>query len=129
MARVTVEDCVDKVKNRFELVAIAAQRAKDINAGAPITVDRDNDKDSVVALREIAAEHIQIDALREELVRGFQTKAVVDRMEDIEPEEAEETLEEEFEFVADGASFSISDDEDFAEDNIFEDDDDINDKD
>ena len=65
MARVTVEDCVDKVPNRYELLMVAAQRAKDIASGAPLTVERDNDKNPVVALREIAAGHVSKDILKQ----------------------------------------------------------------
>ena len=72
MARVTVEDCVTKVRNRFELVLLAAQRARDIHSGSDLTVDRDNDKDAVVALREIAEEKIELDQLRHELGHGRQ---------------------------------------------------------
>ncbi len=72
MARVTVEDCVEKVPNRFELVLLAGQRAKNIAAGEPITVPRDNDKNSVVALREIADETISPSDLNNMLIAGFQ---------------------------------------------------------
>jgi DNA-directed RNA polymerase subunit omega len=72
MARVTVEDCVLKIPNRFELVMLAAQRARDIGAGAVLTVDRDNDKDPVVALREIAEGTVGEEPLEETLVRGLQ---------------------------------------------------------
>ena len=72
MARVTVEDCVLKVPNRFELVLMAAQRAKNISAGAALTVDRDRDKDPVVALREIAEDKVDLDDLRNTLVTGMQ---------------------------------------------------------
>lgn len=72
MARVTVEDCVEKVPNRFELVMLAAQRARRIGSGAALTVERDNDKNPVVALREIAETTVQSDDLREELVRNHQ---------------------------------------------------------
>eukprot|EP00581_Thalassiosira_minuscula_P022224 CAMPEP_0184430410 /NCGR_PEP_ID=MMETSP0738-20130409/274025_1 /TAXON_ID=385413 /ORGANISM="Thalassiosira miniscula, Strain CCMP1093" /LENGTH=129 /DNA_ID=CAMNT_0026794981 /DNA_START=25 /DNA_END=411 /DNA_ORIENTATION=+ len=82
MARVTTEDCVDKVPNRFELVMLAAHRAREISAGAPITVDRDNDKNPVVALREIAEETQSADELRERLIESNQTQIEVD-----EPEE------------------------------------------
>ncbi|SDH87568.1 DNA-directed RNA polymerase subunit omega [Alloyangia pacifica] len=68
MARVTVEDCVDKVPNRFELVMLASHRAREVASGAPITVDRDNDKNPVVALREIAEETQSADELRERLI-------------------------------------------------------------
>jgi DNA-directed RNA polymerase subunit omega len=72
MARVTVEDCVDKITNRFELVIVAAQRARKIGTGAPLTIDRDNDKNPVVSLREIAEETIDTELLKEELVRSHQ---------------------------------------------------------
>jgi len=82
MARVTVEDCVLKVPNRFELVMMAAQRARDISSGAQLTVDRDNDKNPVVALREIADETVSLDALGNELVQSLQKQNEQD-----EPEE------------------------------------------
>lgn len=78
MARVTVEDCVVKVPNRFELVLIAAQRARDISTGGHITVERDNDKNPVVALREIADDTIELDHLRNTLVQGLQKHVEVD---------------------------------------------------
>lgn len=78
MARVTVEDCVDKVPNRFELVLLAAHRAREIAAGDPTTVDRDNDKNPVVALREIADETQNADALRERLIEGLRTQNEID---------------------------------------------------
>ncbi|MBO9395704.1 MULTISPECIES: DNA-directed RNA polymerase subunit omega [unclassified Shimia] len=82
MARVTVEDCVDKVQNRFELVMLASHRAREISAGAAITLDRDNDKNPVVALREIAEETQTADELRERLIESNQSQIEVD-----EPEE------------------------------------------
>lgn len=82
MARVTVEDCVDKVPNRFELVMLAAHRAREIAAGSPVTVDRDNDKNPVVSLREIAEETQSADDLRERLIESNQSQIEVD-----EPEE------------------------------------------
>ena len=82
MARVTVEDCVDKVPNRFELVMLAAHRAREISAGSPVTVDRDNDKNPVVSLREIAEETQSGDDLRERLIESNQSQIEVD-----EPEE------------------------------------------
>ncbi|TNF63740.1 MAG: DNA-directed RNA polymerase subunit omega [Rhodobacteraceae bacterium] len=87
MARVTVEDCVDKVPNRFELVMLAAHRAREISAGGAITVDRDNDKNPVVALREIADETQSADELRERLIESNQTQIEVD-----EPEEDQMAL-------------------------------------
>ncbi len=82
MARVTVEDCVDKVPNRFDLVMLAAHRAREINTGSPLSIERDNDKNPVVALREIAEETQQIDDLRERMIESSQTQIEVD-----EPEE------------------------------------------
>ena len=85
MARVTVEDCVLKVPNRFELVLLAAQRARDMAGGAQPTLDRDNDKNPVVALREIAAESVPLEGLQNGLIKGMQKHVEID-----EPEEAHE---------------------------------------
>jgi len=82
MARVTVEDCVLKVPNRFELVMMAAHRARSVASGAPLSIDRDNDKNPVVALREIADETISLEILRNELIKGHQKMVESD-----EPEE------------------------------------------
>ena len=84
MARVTVEDCVEKIPNRYELLLVAAQRAKDISSGSPIRVDRDNDKNSVVALREIAENQADVEELQRSLVMGLQKYVEVE-----EPEEEE----------------------------------------
>jgi DNA-directed RNA polymerase subunit omega len=81
MARVTVEDCIDKVENRFDLVLLASHRARMVSSGAPITVDRDNDKNPVVALREIADQTISPEDLREELVHSLQKYVEVDEPE------------------------------------------------
>jgi DNA-directed RNA polymerase subunit omega len=78
MARVTVEDCVDKVPNRFDLVLLAAQRARQVSGGAELTIDRDRDKNPVVALREIAEETVRPDALRDTLVGSLQRVQVDD---------------------------------------------------
>jgi DNA-directed RNA polymerase subunit omega len=81
MARVTVEDCVDKVPNRFELVLLASHRARMITSGAPLTIDRDRDKNPVVALREIADETIGPDDLKEDLIHSLQKYVEVDEPE------------------------------------------------
>lgn len=78
MARVTVEDCILQVPNRFELVMLAAQRARAISSGAPLAVDRDNDKNPVVALREIADDVVDQESLRDSLVRGRQKHLPMD---------------------------------------------------
>ncbi|PIW26351.1 MAG: DNA-directed RNA polymerase subunit omega [Rhodospirillales bacterium CG15_BIG_FIL_POST_REV_8_21_14_020_66_15] len=86
MARVTVEDCVLKIPNRFELVMLAAQRARHISAGAPLVVDRDNDKNPVVALREIAEEAIPLEELEESLIKGLQKYVQIEEsIEDLDP--------------------------------------------
>lgn len=72
MARVTVEDCIDKVENRFELVMLSSQRARKIGTGATLTVDRDNDKNTVISLREIADETIRTSDLKEEMLQSYQ---------------------------------------------------------
>ena len=87
MARVTVEDCIDKINNRFELVMIAAQRARTLSSGAELTVERDNDKNCVIALREIAEETIDTKEIEENLVQGLQRYVEPD-----EPDEEEMDL-------------------------------------
>ncbi|MBZ8131894.1 DNA-directed RNA polymerase subunit omega [Afifella sp. IM 167] len=88
MARVTVEDCVDKVDNRFELVLLAAHRSRMISNGSPLTIDRDNDKNPVVALREIADETISPEDMKEDLIHSLQKFVEID-----EPEPAPEEIE------------------------------------
>ena len=82
MARVTVEDCVLKIPNRFELVLLASQRARDLSAGAEPTLERENDKDPVIALREIAEEGVDVDELREMMISGMQRLVDIDEPED-----------------------------------------------
>lgn len=84
MARVTVEDCVDKVTNRFELVLASAQRARQISSGAPLHVERDNDKNPVVALREIAEEKIVAEDLTDAVVHGLRTVVESDEPEEVD---------------------------------------------
>lgn len=105
MARVTVEDCVLKVPNRFQLVLLAAQRAREITSGAPLTLDRDDDKNPVVALREIADDTVPLDHLQDSLVRGMQKHIEMD-----EPEEVPE-LETTLFGVADPTGPVIGEDE------------------
>ena len=82
MARVTVEDCVEKVPNRFDLVMLAAQRSREIATGATLTVDRDRDKNPVVALREIADETIELDNLQNGVIKGLQKQVDIEEPED-----------------------------------------------
>jgi len=100
MARVTVEDCIEKIPNRFDLVLAAAQRARDVSSGNPLTIDRDNDKNPVVALREIADETVDPDFLRDEIIKGLQNLS--------KPEVSNEGEEEELEDNND-SNYSIDD--------------------
>ena len=113
MARVTVEDSVLKVPNRFELVLVAAQRARDISSGSKLTVERDNDKNPVVALREIADDTVPLDGLRNSLVSGLQKHVEVDEPEEDEMESfmpdsemAFENISSEEEAIEDGLTVS-----------------------
>ena len=92
MARVTVEDCVKKIPNRFDLVVAAAQRSREISNGIPIEVDRDNDKNPVVSLREIASETVDAESLQERFIRSMQKNLIKEESN----EEEEASLEEEF---------------------------------
>ncbi|MBB6483224.1 DNA-directed RNA polymerase subunit omega [Rhizobium lusitanum] len=105
MARVTVEDCIDKVENRFELVLLASHRARLISQGSSITIDRDNDKNPVVALREIADETLSPDDLKEDLIHSLQKHVEVD-----EPEPDPASL-----LAAGGASAASDEEEDAPE--------------
>lgn len=96
MARVTVEDCVLNVPNRFELVLLSAARAKQIATGSPLTLDRDNDKDSVVALREIAEKTVGVNDLLEDVVMSFSKR----RMEEPRSNPQQADIEESFEDAA-----------------------------
>lgn len=110
MARVTVEDCVEQLPNRFELVMVAAQRARKIGAGAALTLDRDNDKNPVVALREIAEQTVDIEDLKEEIIRGKQRIIAIDD----DGEDVVDTMEgeEEWKAMTSGAAgFSADADE------------------
>ena len=107
MARVTVEDCIDKVDNRFELVLLAGHRARQISQGAQITVARDNDKNPVVALREIADETLSPGDLKEDLIHSLQKHVEVD-----EPEAPESDA------IADQTGAAISADADGPEESI-----------
>ncbi len=84
MARVTVEDCVERIPNRFELLMVAAQRARQLSSGAPLTVERDNDKNPVIALREIADETIDTEEVRESVIQGMRKHVEFDEPGDEE---------------------------------------------
>ena len=114
MARVTVEDCILNVPNRFELVLLSAKRAREISAGSPLTVIRDNDKNPVVSLREISENSIDIPALRESLIRSLQKHVFVENHEselDDETLNAADTISEWDEEMSHLASDDDSDDD------------------
>lgn len=94
MARVTVEDCIEKVPNRFHLVVLAAKRAREISAGASIAVARDNDKNPVVALREIAEEAVNFKVLKENIIKGLQRNIFTEDMDKELEEELQDSMTE-----------------------------------
>lgn len=94
MARVTVEDCVDKITNRFELVVLSAQRAKQIASGAPLTVERDNDKEAVIALREIAEQTIDLAQMEEEVIAAHSSYKMSESYHEAAESDAEPEYEE-----------------------------------
>lgn len=125
MARVTVEDCILQVPNRFELVLLAAQRAKQITSGNPLTVERDNDKDAVVSLREIADQTIGLDQLKENLIQTFFKRPIADIADQkllTSGEEIPADVEEAFKDAAQHISVQPAESEDegmsFSEENI-----------
>ncbi len=116
MARVTVEDCIEKVPNRFDLVLVAAGRAKSLGAGAPLTVERDNDKNTVIALREVEEGTIDVNTVRDNIINGMQkyvsVPESVEELEEIKEVEAEimgETVYSDAEFTQSDA-FQVVDD-------------------
>lgn len=116
MARVTVEDCIEKVSNRFDLVLIAAGRAKALGAGAPLTVDRDNDKNTVIALREIEESTIDLDNVKDGIIVGMQkyvgakeTSVDAEEIKEVEAEIGGDSLYADSEFVESDA-FQVVDD-------------------
>ena len=111
MARVTVEDCIEKIPNRFDLVLAAAQRARHISTGNPLTIDRDNDKNPVVALREIADETIDPDKLRDDIVNGLQKFTNKEFVEDEEDEILEDNrLEDNYTINDELSEFKMNND-------------------
>ena len=110
MARVTVEKCKGMVRDNFELVVLAAVRAKDINSGAPVTLERENDKDSVMALREIEAGYIKIDSLKERLIVMLQKGSAIEKhQEEVKINlEEEEDFSDEFAFDMEEGQYEVS---------------------
>jgi len=128
MARVTVEDCIVNVPNRFELVLLAARRAREISSGASLTVPRDNDKNPVVALREISEITISLETLRENVIKGMQRNVFIDDTESDLDEELQDIMQAEQGWqgepkAEDGMAISDEDDLDDVLDEDLEEDD------
>lgn len=123
MARVTIEDCTKIVPSRFELVIVAAQRAKDITAGAKITVDRHNDKNAVIALREISLGNVEVDVLKEAVIKKHQR---LHQTELVDGPEENDLSEDQSEIASEVKSFASTEDiesGEFYEEESVEDDD------
>ncbi|RYE06396.1 MAG: DNA-directed RNA polymerase subunit omega [Rickettsiaceae bacterium] len=120
MARVTVEDCVDKVANRFELVLITAQRAKNLNSGSLSTIDKENHKYTVVALKEVSAGHVNTEKAKEELIQSLQTRNKIDQIdEDIA--HLDDDVDDKFDYMPNGSDIYVSNDHsDLDNDQMFE---------
>ena len=130
MARVTVEDCIDKVDDRFELVAVAAQRAKNIASGAELTMERNDEKNTVLSLREIASGSIEVDDLKEDLIRSYMRERdhedVIPESEldaagsfsDADSASAVMAEESESDIVSDEVIENVADDISFADDEL-----------
>lgn len=116
MARVTVEDCIEKLDNRFELVMLASQRARRIGTGSPLTIDRDNDKNPVVALREIAEETVQPPELKEDLTQSYQKVLVADDEENMPVETMDDESESLSAMIENQKASGIYADEEVSED-------------
>ena len=110
MARVTVEDCIEKIPNRFDLVLGAAQRARNISTGNPLTIDRDNDKNPVVALREIAEETIDPDFLRDEIIKSLQKLSNPEISDEEEDEDLDQIRETQYSIEDELKDFKNSND-------------------
>ena len=111
MARVTVEDCIEKIPNRFDLVLAAAQRARDVSSGNPLTIDRDNDKNPVVALREIADETVDPDFLRDTIIKGLQKLSNPEVLNEDEDDELEANKDSQYSIGDELAAFKNNTDQ------------------
>jgi DNA-directed RNA polymerase subunit omega len=122
MARITIEDCAEIVHDRFKLVALAAQRAKDINSGSEITINNDKgDKATVLALREIAAGHIAVSALKAELLSRLRTNSRVDPIDDESIDPSADATAENFDYLPSGSDIYVTEDYSDLDDQIFND--------
>jgi len=122
MARVTIEDCISKVENRFELVLLAAQRSNDINSGAHITIEKGKDKYPVIALREIALGNVKIEVLRQELIQRLQI-GKVDKIDDenLHSDKDSSEAEELSTYISDDTELYIDEEGDLTEDHSLDD--------
>lgn len=121
MARVTIEDCAQKISDRFKLVALASQRAKAINSGSPLTISNDrHDKATVMALREIAAGYVSVDTLTAELLGRLRTKSRIDPIDDDVADSEAESIVDNFDYLPTGSDLSVTEDYSDLDDQIFE---------
>ncbi|WP_425363388.1 DNA-directed RNA polymerase subunit omega [Candidatus Tisiphia endosymbiont of Hybos culiciformis] len=122
MARITIEDCIGKIHDRFELVALSAQRANDINSGSKMTISNvKGDKATVLALREIAAGHVTISTLKSHLLKRLRTKNRIDPIDEENTDAALDTATENFDYLPSGSDISVTEDYSDLDDQIFDD--------
>jgi len=122
MARITVADCSTKINDRFKLVVLAAQRAKDINSGSDVTISNDKaDKPTVIALREIANGNVMISSLTAELLRRFRVQNNLEPVDDEITEDVATTIAENFDYLPNGADIFVNEDYSDLDDQIFQD--------
>ncbi|WP_341756955.1 MULTISPECIES: DNA-directed RNA polymerase subunit omega [unclassified Candidatus Tisiphia] len=122
MARITIEDCVGKIHDRFELVALAAQRANDINSGSTMTISNvKDDKATVLALREIAAGHVTISTIKTQLLKRLRTKNRIDPIDEENTGSSTDTTTEDFDYLPSGSDICVTEDYSDLDDQIFDD--------
>ncbi len=123
MARITIEDCIGKIHDRFELVALSAQRANDINSGSTMTISNvKDDKATVLALREIAAGHVTISTLKTQLLKRLRTKNRIDPIDEENTDDSStDTATEDFDYLPSGSDLCVTEDYSDLDDQIFDD--------
>jgi DNA-directed RNA polymerase subunit omega len=122
MARITIEDCIGKIHDRFELVALSSQRANDINSGSKMTINNvKGDKATVLALREIAAGYVTVCSLKSQLLKRLRTKNRVDPIDEENPDASLDAVAEDFDYLPSGPDISITEDYSDLDDQVFDD--------
>lgn len=122
MARITIEDCIEKIHDRFELVALSAQRANDINSGSKMTISNvKGDKATVLALREIAAGHVTVSTLKAQLLKRLRTKNRIDPIDEENTDSSLDEVTEDFDYLPSGSDISVTEDYSDLDDQMFDD--------